>query len=275
MDTLKRLCLLARAVRCLSLASRFSDGLLYADRHVLVFNKPSGVLSQADRTGDACVNALAAAYVLKERGTKYAVAVHRLDRPTSGAIVVATTSKASSRLSRSFREGLVDKTYVVVLDNAYNLLDEGFLSSDIKKAKDAHRYSRQQLVRTVAHHPPSEGEAHGEASLRYRVIETTKSQAVASVTLLTGKRHQIRAQFAALGSPVFGDLKYGHSSSDRRICSAIPLHSARIVLPHPIGTNPPLDVVAPLPIENWTSSLRIPRKLAIAANDYLSSLGRT
>lgn len=241
----------------LSFAARFRAGVLYTDNHVVCFNKPAGLLSQGDRTGDPCVNALAKAFVAEERGTRYAACVHRLDRPATGALLVATTSKAAKRLSAAFAANDVAKTYLVVLDGklAYSAAAVAASASvDV-------RTSKRTAVRTLAHQPDLDLEAfrgvRDLAFLRYRVITRDRRRTLAAVDLLTGRRHQIRAQFAALGAPVVGDAKYGTGKGHT---AALALHAVRIVAPHPVATQPRIDVRAPVPRDTWMR-LGVPRHL--------------
>lgn len=276
-----------------TLAERFRDGLLYADNHVLAFNKPSGVLSQADRTGDACVNSLALAYLSQERGTKYAAAVHRLDRPASGAMLIATTSKAAARLSAAFADGRVEKTYIAVFEGHSILLDRGSAAAAMGLAGDARTASRRSIVETLSHGPHelnlaplralAERRGRQLAALRYKVLARDDFHTLAVVQLLTGRRHQIRAQFAALGAPVLGDAKYSRitlprtTSRDARGSHSIPsralaLHSARLVTPHPVATRADIDIVAPIPARAWSQHLRVSSQLMRQADSFLTFL---
>lgn len=283
-----------------TLAERFREGLLYADNHVLAFNKPCGVLSQADRTGDACVNSLALAYLERERGTKYAAAVHRLDRPTSGAMLLATTSKAAGRLSAAFADGRVEKTYIAVLcEGQHVLLDRGSAAAVLCLARDARTASRRSVVETLSHSPHelnlaplhAQAERRGKqlAALRYKVLARDASHTLAVVQLLTGRRHQIRAQFAALGAPVLGDAKYSRtplpcssSKTSRDVkgsravfTRALALHSARLVTPHPVSTRADIDIVAPLPARAWSQHLHVSSKLMRRADSFLRFLAES
>ena len=193
--------------------------LLYEDNHLLVLNKPGGLLVQADRTGDPTLLEAAKAY-LKEKyhkpGRVYLGLVHRLDRVTSGVIIFAKTSKAARRLSQAFREGQVQKYYLAVVEGGP------------PPEKTLEDYLAWDPVRKKAYLSP-EGK---KANLTWRLLKKGRKESLLLVEPGTGRKHQIRAQLAAHGFPIVGDLKYG---SPRKIAAgrAILLHAWRIRLSHP------------------------------------------
>ncbi len=193
--------------------------LLYEDNHLLVLNKPGGLLVQADRTGDPTLLEAAKAY-LKEKyhkpGRVYLGLVHRLDRVTSGVIIFAKTSKAARRLSQAFREGQVQKYYLAVVEGGP------------PPEKTLEDYLAWDPVRRKAYLSP-EGK---KALLTWRLLKKGRKESLLLVEPGTGRKHQIRAQLAAHGFPIVGDLKYG---SPRKIAAgrAILLHAWRIRLSHP------------------------------------------
>ncbi len=211
--------------------------ILYEDNHLLVVNKPGGILVQGDRSGGPTLLEKAKLY-LKEKyqkpGNVYLGLVHRLDRATSGIIVFARTSKAASRLSKAFRERRVHKTYLAVVHGVPS-----------RSAAELRHYlvwdeKRRQTRAFKIHRPEAK-----EAKLLYRVLKTLKGRAILEIVPLTGRKHQIRAQLSALGHPVVGDLKYG---SRQKINSrdAILLHAWKISFPHPTRQEE-MTFEAPLP----------------------------
>jgi len=193
--------------------------VLYEDNHLLALNKPAGVLVQGDATGDVSLFQLAKAY-LKEKyhkpGNVYLGLVHRLDRVTSGVVVLARTSKAASRLSKALREGQVEKFYLAVVHGTPPKRGraEDFLRWDARKRKA---------------YVSSSGKP---ATLEWLVLKSSSSQSLLLVKPLTGRKHQIRAQLAARGHPIVGDFKYG---SRKKIAGGrgILLHAWHLYLPHP------------------------------------------
>ncbi len=173
--------------------------VFYEDNHLLAIYKPSGLLVQGDRTGDACLLDLGKRW-LKERyhkpGKVFLAMIHRLDRPVAGVILFARTSKAAGRLSRQIRERSVEKQYLAVVNGVVSGRD-GRLIHHIER--------RNRVSRVVA--APTEGSQ--EARLRYKVLGTDHEKSLLRVFLETGRRHQIRIQLSHIGHPIVGDLRYG------------------------------------------------------------------
>ena len=195
--------------------------VLFIDNHLLVVNKPPGLLAQADRTGDPDVVRLGKAY-LKERfdkpGNVFLGLVHRLDRPASGVMVLARTSKAAARLAAQFRERRPVKRYLAVV--------EGTLSG--AGACRDHIAKRRGRPRIVAASDP----ADKPARLTWRSVATTADLTLVEVLLETGRPHQIRLQLAARGHPILGDLRHGAEREwDGR---NLALHAYRLELEHPV-----------------------------------------
>jgi 23S rRNA pseudouridine1911/1915/1917 synthase len=223
--------------------------ILYEDNHLLAVNKPPGLLVQGDRSGAPTLQDLARDY-LKLRygkpGNVYLGLVHRLDRPVAGVVLLARTSKAAGRLSESFRRGEVEKVYWAVVGPP-PALPEGEITAFLASAGDAGGRTRADLE----NFPGAR-----EARLGFRVVESGRGLAWLEVRPLTGRRHQIRAQLALIGSPVLGDVKYGFPR--RRRDRSIALLARSLVVPHPVRAEPLHLEAAPPP--GWPWPPREPRE---------------
>lgn len=195
--------------------------VLYEDNHLLAVYKPSGLLVQGDRTGDACLLDLGKRW-LKERyhkpGKVFLAMIHRLDRPVAGVVLFARTSKAASRLSRQFRERSVEKAYLAVVHGA--VADES--------GQLIHHIERRDQVSQVVPVPTDRSQ---EARLRYTRLAKDPEKTLLRISLETGRRHQIRIQLANMGHPILGDLRYG---ADRPLPGRqIALLAHRLSVDHP------------------------------------------
>lgn len=213
--------------------------VLHEDNHVLVVSKPAGLATMGVRAEEPSLVRVAKDY-LKQRydkpGNVYLGIVSRLDAVTSGALVLARTTKAAKRLSEAFQTGAVRKTYWVVVPTTPNPAT-GACRDYLKKDEP-----RQRMAIARPEAPDAR-----EARLRYRTIETLGEYgALVEVDLETGRKHQIRVQFAHRGWPVRGDRKYG---SKVPFPEGIALHSRRITFEHPVKKTT-LEIEAPLP-ESW------------------------
>jgi 23S rRNA pseudouridine1911/1915/1917 synthase len=217
--------------------------VLLEDNHLLAVAKPAGLLVQGDRSGHETLLDLARAY-LKDRyakpGNVYLGLVHRLDRPVSGVVLLARTSKAASRLSRQFREKTVAKRYLAVTESG-PAAPEGELVAHLAGQGDARGVTRAATAPFPGSRP---------ASLRYRVRGRQPDRSLLEVELITGRRHQIRAQLALAGWPIRGDVKYG--AARQADLAGIALHGWRLTVAHPVG-GAPVAIEAPLPPDwPWT-----------------------
>ncbi len=191
--------------------------VLFLDNHLLVVHKPAGMLVQGDRTGDPTLLDLGRAYLketFRKPGNVYLAIVHRLDRPTSGVLLFARTSKAAGRLAEQFRNRRVRKIYRAVVEG--KVAAEGTLTHLLLR-----REGRSRVVE----------EGGREARLSFRRLGYAKGISLIEVELLTGRHHQIRVQFAHTGHPVIGDFRYG--SKIRFGDRALALHARSLTIHHP------------------------------------------
>ncbi len=210
--------------------------ILYEDNHLIAINKRVGEISQGDRTGDAAVGDLVAAYIKRrdgKPGNVFLTPVHRLDRPVSGVLLFAKTGKAAGRMSRLFRESAVEKRYWAVVAT----------SPAAATGSLVHYLVRDRKV-TKSFVVGEDRPGAKRAQLDYRVVARSDRYVLLEVTMSTGRHHQIRAQLAALGCPIRGDLKYGAPRSNPD--GGISLHAALLRFDHPVGRGP-VEIVAPFP----------------------------
>ncbi|MCS6824783.1 MAG: RNA pseudouridine synthase [Cytophagaceae bacterium] len=199
--------------------------VLYEDNHLLALNKPCGVPSQPDVTKDECMIDIAKSYLknkYNKSGNVFAGLIHRLDRPVSGVILIAKTSKSLQRMNQLFKERKVKKTYWAVVKNKPPH-EQGLLEHWLVKNSEKNK----TLVYTFPH-------KHGHlAQLYYKVLDASRNFYLLEVNPITGRPHQIRAQLAAIGSPIKGDLKYGYDRSNKNT-AGISLHARSIEFVHPV-----------------------------------------
>lgn len=203
--------------------------VVYEDNHIIVVYKESGEIVQGDKTGDTPLAETVKAYI-KEKyqkpGAVFLGVVHRLDRPVSGLVVFARTSKALSRLNEMFRKGEVHKTYWALVQPSGNpVTSNTFVTAThwlTRKEKQNKSYAYDREV------PGSK-----KAVLRYRTIGQTERYQLVEVELLTGRHHQIRCQLSTLGMPIRGDLKYGAKRSNPD--GSISLLSHHVEFIHPVS----------------------------------------
>lgn len=209
--------------------------ILYEDNHLIVFNKRSGEIVQADKTEDESLVTTLKIFIA-QRDNKpsfvYLGVIHRLDRPVSGAVLFAKTSKALERMNKAFREGQVHKTYwALVCEKPAE--DEKILTHYLTR--------NQERNKTYASTSPKPGSK--EARLRYKYLCSTEHYHLLEVELYTGRHHQIRAQLSAIGCVIKGDLKYGAPRSNPD--ASISLHSRLVRFNHPVKKEP-IEIVAPV-----------------------------
>jgi 23S rRNA pseudouridine1911/1915/1917 synthase len=213
--------------------------VVYEDNHIIIVYKESGEIVQGDKTGDTPLSDIVKDYI-KEKyqkpGSVFLGVVHRLDRPVSGLVVFARTSKALSRLNEMFRTGEVHKTYWAITKNM-PAIEEGRLEHWLvrnEKQNKSYAYTKEK--------PGAK-----KAVLEYKMIGRTDNYSLLEVRLLTGRHHQIRCQLAAMGCPIKGDLKYGAQRSNPD--GSISLLSHRVEFVHPVSKER-IDVTSPVPADN-------------------------
>ena len=212
--------------------------VLFEDNHLIIINKRSGDIIQGDKTGDTPLSEIVKEYIKEKHhkpGNVFLGVVHRLDRPTTGVVVFARTSKALERFNKMLRDKTVSKTYWAVVKNKPKKdVDTltGFLKKNPKNNKST-SYS-------------SEIEGSKKATLHYKLLKSLKNYHLLEVDLETGRHHQIRCQLAAIGSPIKGDLKYGFNRSNKD--ASIHLHARNIEFIHPV-TKETILITAPTPKE--------------------------
>ncbi|WP_440432698.1 pseudouridine synthase [Prevotella sp.] len=199
--------------------------VVYEDNHIIIVNKCSGEIVQGDKTGDKPLSDTVKEYIKQKYnkpGNVFLGVVHRLDRPVSGLVVFAKTSKALSRLNDMFRTGDVHKTYWAIVKRR-DIATEGTLTDWLT------RNERQN--KSYAHEREVPGAK--KAVLKYKVRAVADNYMLIEVTLLTGRHHQIRCQLSHMGCPIKGDLKYGAPRSNPD--GSISLLSRRVEFVHPVS----------------------------------------
>ncbi|TNF72482.1 MAG: RNA pseudouridine synthase [Bacteroidetes bacterium] len=198
--------------------------VLYEDNHLLVVNKRPGDIVQGDQTGDTPLSEVGKLYLktkFDKPGNVFLGVVHRLDRPTSGILVFARTSKALSRMNAQFKEKEVRKTYWALVS----------IQPPSESGRLVHWLERNQK-QNKSYAYPKEGPNRKKAVLKYRILKSLDRYYLLEIDLETGRHHQIRAQLAAIGCPIKGDLKYGSPRSNPD--GSIHLHSRKLEFLHPV-----------------------------------------
>lgn len=218
------------------------EDILYEDNHIIVLNKRSSQIVQGDKTGDVPLSEIVKEYLkakYSKPGEVFLGVVHRLDRPVSGAVIFARTSKALTRLNAMVKNREIKKTYWAVVKNRppkdSDILT-AFLYRDESKNKS--------FVVGKSYHGAQ------SAELTYKVLMNSDLYYLLEIDLKTGRHHQIRAQLAGMGCPIKGDLKYGFDRSNPD--ASIHLHARKLEFVHPVSKEP-LEIIAPVPQENLWS----------------------
>lgn len=219
--------------------------VLYEDNHIIVVYKESGEIVQGDKTGDKPLSETIKAWI-KEKyakpGNVFLGVVHRLDRPVSGLVVFAKTSKALSRLNDMFRKGEVRKTYWAMVQTPPSEPESTLTNWLVRNEKQNKSYAYDHEVPNAK-----------KAILKYKTVGQTEHYTLLEVNLLTGRHHQIRCQLSAIGCPIKGDLKYGARRSNPD--GSISLLSRTVEFIHPVSKEN-ISVVSPLPAEKVWDNFR-------------------
>ena len=227
--------------------------LLYEDNHIIAVNKRAGELVQGDRSGDPCLADAVKQYLgerYAKQGNVFLGVVHRLDRPTSGVVVFARTGKALKRLNALFRESRVRKVYWAMVKE-----------TPPKRFDTLIHYLTRNPARNKSYLQSAPAAGAKEARLSYRWILSVERYHLLEIELHTGRHHQIRAQLAAIGCPIKGDLKYGFPRSNPD--GGIHLHAREVSFVHPVQNKPLLIVADPPPDPVWDAVLQLARSQGV------------
>ena len=212
--------------------------VLFEDNHLIIVNKRAGDIVQGDKTGDKPLSDVVKEY-LKEKfnkpGNVFLGTVHRLDRPTTGIVIFARTSKALARLNKMLRDKNIKKTYWAVVKNSPKKESDTLISFLKKNPKN----NKSSVF-------SKETEGSKKAILHYNLIKKLDNYFLLEVDLETGRHHQIRAQLSSIGSSIKGDLKYGFNRSNKD--GSIHLHARKIAFTHPVSKEN-ITISAPTPNE--------------------------
>ena len=220
--------------------------VVYEDNHIVVVNKTSSEIVQGDKTGDTPLSEMVKQY-LKEKynkpGNVFIGVTHRLDRPVSGLVVFAKTSKAVPRLNEMFRNGEVKKTYWAIVKECPKETEGELVHYLVRNEKQNKSYAYDKEVKNSK-----------KAVLHYKLIGHSQNYYLLEVDLKTGRHHQIRCQLAKMGCPIKGDLKYGspRSNPDGSIC----LHARTVQFVHPVSKEM-IRLTAPVPEGNLWNGFEI------------------
>ena len=199
--------------------------VLFEDNHIIAINKRCGDIVQGDKTGDKPLSEIVKSFLktkYSKPGNVYLGIPHRLDRPTSGVVMFAKTSKSLSRLNKIFKDGKVQKYYWAVTKNNPEKQEDTLIHWLRKNEKtNKSTYFKKETVKAK------------KAVLHYRVLKKLERYFIIEIKLVTGRHHQIRCQLSAIGCPVRGDLKYGYDRSNND--GGIDLHAKKIIFEHPIN----------------------------------------
>ncbi len=214
----------------------FLQIVMYEDNHLLVVNKPSGMLVQGDQTGDKPLSEYAKDYIREKEnkpGKVFCGVPHRIDRPVSGIVVLAKTSKALERVSKLFQDRQVKKTYWALTEKR-----------PPKTEDSVTHWLKKDTNKNLTHAHIGDNKGGQKSTLEYKLVSALGDRNLVEVNPLTGRPHQIRVQLARIGCPIIGDVKYGFPKPTKD--GSIALHARAISFEHPVKKEP-FQVVAPIP----------------------------
>ena len=219
--------------------------ILYEDNHLIIINKQTGVLVQGDITGDLSLFEIVKDYLkkkYKKKGNVFLGLVNRIDRPTSGIVIFAKTSKALSRMNKKLRNREIKKIYWLIISNKFHS-NYGEIKGWFKKNKKQNKsYLWDEEVKNSKY-----------GSLLFKKLKNLDNYSLVEVELITGRHHQIRCSFSKIGDPVLGDLKYGSKRSNKD--GGIYLHSKEVEFTHPVSEKK-IVIKAKTPLTGlWSASL--------------------
>ncbi|WP_025740271.1 RluA family pseudouridine synthase [Aquimarina pacifica] len=221
---------------CKTVSNKNNLQVLYEDNHIIIINKRPGDIVQGDKTGDKPLSEIVKEYIAEKYnkpGKVYLGVVHRLDRPTSGIVVFARTSKALTRLNLLFANKEAKKTYWAIVKNQPPKNTDTLIHWLKRNPKQNKSYANKNEV------PDSK-----KAILEYRLIKKLNRYSLLEIDLHTGRHHQIRSQLSSIGSVIKGDLKYGADRGNKN--GSIHLHARKLTFVHPVKKEP-LYITAPTP----------------------------
>lgn len=213
-----------------------SNRILFEDNHLIIVNKLAGEIVQGDKTGDEPLSETIKKYIKKKYnkpGEVFMGVVHRLDRPTSGLVIFAKTSKALTRMNEAFRDREVKKIYWAICKNTPKKTNERLINYLVKNEKTNTSRAVEPTNKSAL-----------KAELEYTLLKKSDNYSLLEVELFTGRHHQIRVQLSSIGCPIKGDLKYGSDRSNND--GSISLHARKITFIHPVKKEK-IELIAPVP----------------------------
>jgi 23S rRNA pseudouridine1911/1915/1917 synthase len=219
--------------------------VLYEDNHIIIVNKASGEIVQGDKTGDTPLVETVRAYIkdkYNKPGNVFCGLTHRLDRPVSGVVIFAKTSKALERINNMLKNHEIKKTYWAIVKNTPKQASGTLVNYLVRNEKQNKSYAYN-----------TEKPNSKRAELNYQIIGQSDRYTLLEVNLITGRHHQIRCQLAAMGCPIKGDLKYGFDRSNPD--GSISLHARSVEFTHPVSKEL-IHVEAPTPVDNLWKALQ-------------------
>ncbi len=198
--------------------------ILYEDNHLIIINKPAGIPVQKDKSGDTSLLDITKNYIKKtynKPGNVYVGLPHRIDRPTSGIVILSKTSKCLSRMAEMFRERKIKKKYWAIVQKKIN-----------KESNTLTHYLKKNRKKNKSYTSIKEKKGFLKAELKFQLIKKLNNYFLYKIHLISGRHHQIRAQLSAIGAPIKGDIKYGFKRTNKD--GSIHLHAREVFFQHPI-----------------------------------------